>query len=128
MTDISNRLKIETSNNVRYIFVDYTGLREKQMIELLKRHYELTLETKLPFIADFHNTYATPGYMIHARNFIETTKTIIDKGALLGINKVKSFILQEVLLTFQVNYRSFESKQEAFDFLTKDNHDKLSAQ
>jgi len=121
MNNISERLKIETSNNIRYIHVDYTGLREKEMIELVKKHHELTLQTRLSFLADFHNTYVTTGYMVHARQYIEATKNIIDRGALLGINKIKSFILKGILLTFNVNYRSFETKEEAVNFLTKEN-------
>eukprot|EP01136_Pigoraptor_vietnamica_P025530 Opistho-1_new@79625 len=120
MADISERLKIETSNNIRYIFVDYTGLREKEMIELVKKHQELTLQTKLSFIADFHKTYATTGYVLHGKHFVETTKSIIDKGAFLGVDKVKSFILQAILLTHNVNFKSFGTKQEAIDFITKD--------
>ena len=121
MNNISDRLRIETEHDIRYIFVDYTGLKEKGMIELINNHLALTLETKLPFLADFNNTFVTPGYMSHAKHFVTQTKNIIDRGALLGINKVKSFILQGVLLTFQVNYKSFKTKEEALRFLSQKN-------
>jgi hypothetical protein len=121
MNNVSDRLTIEEYNGRQIIFVDYKGLKESEMIELINRHMELTLETKLPFLADFHNTYATPGYMIHARKFIESTKTIIDKGALVGIDPIKSWILKGLLYAYKVNYKSFETVDKAITFLTVDN-------
>lgn len=79
---------------------------------------ELTLETQLPFLADFHNTFATPGYMIHAKKFIESTKNIIDKGALVGIDQIKSWILKGLVYDYNVNYKSFETVDKAIEFLT----------
>ena len=94
------------------------GLKENEMIKLVNRHLELTLETKLPFLADFHNTFATTGYMIHARKFIESTKIIIDKGALVGIDPIKSWTLRGLLYVYNVNYKSFETVDKAIAFLT----------
>lgn len=116
---LSDRLRIETYNGVHYIFVDYTGLKEKEMIELITRHKGLAVETRLPFLADFHKTYATPGYMKHAREFVTVTKSIVDTGALLGVDFLKSFLLKSILLLHRVNYRSFGSREEALEFLVK---------
>lgn len=115
---IDERLKILTDNNVRYIFVDYTGLKEKEMIELIIKHQDLAIQTGLPFIADFNDTYVTTGYMTYAKNFVVATQDIVDKGAFLGVNQVKSFILKAVLLTYGVNYQSFETKDAAIQFIT----------
>jgi hypothetical protein len=123
MNNSRDRLIIEEHNGKQLIFVDYRGLKEKEMIELVNNHLELTLKTKLPFLADYHNAYGTPGYMAHARVFAERTKGIIDKGAFLGINQVKSFILKGVVLLIGVNYQAFESKDRAIEFLTTDNLD-----
>jgi hypothetical protein len=71
--------------------------KENGMIELIKRHLVLTLEKKLSFLADFSNTYVTSGYMIHVRQFVESTRNIIDKGALLGIDPIKAWILKGIL-------------------------------
>ena len=114
---IKNRLKIEVHNEKKIIFVDYTGLKEKDMIELIKMHLELTLQTKLPFLADFNKTYVTTKYVNQARIFIESTKVIIDKGALLGIDKIKAGILKGILSIYYVNYKSFNTKGEALNFL-----------
>jgi len=122
MKTIAERLTIEEHNGKQIIFVDFKGLKEKEMIELAKNHLELTLKTKLPFLADYHNTYGTSGFMVQARNFAETTKNIIDKGALLGISKVKSILLKGAVFFIGVNYKAFDNREEAIRFLTTENY------
>jgi len=118
MNKVSDRLTIEEHNGKRIIVVDYKGLKEKEMIELLTSHVTLTLDTKLNFLADFNNTYVTPGYMNHARKFVELTKSIVDKGALLGVDPIKAWILKGILYAYPVNYKAFKSSDEAIAFLT----------
>ena len=120
MNKESDRLRIEVLNGRRIVFVDYTGLKEKEMIELVIKHLELTLKTKLPFIADFRNCYATGEYMKHGRKFVELTMQNVSKGAFLGVDEIKSFILKGIVLQYGVNYQAFGSKEKAIEFLTKD--------
>ena len=120
MNKESDRLRIEVLNGRRIVFVDYAGLKEKEMIELAIKHLELTLQTKLPFIADFRNCYVTGEYMKQGRKFVELTKQIVSKGAFLGVDIIKSFILKGVCLQYRVNYKAFDSKEKAIEFLTKD--------
>jgi hypothetical protein len=122
--NIANRLTIEEHRNKRFVFVDYKGLREKEMIELENLHLALTLRDKLPFLADYHNTYITSGYLCHGKRFIELTKGVIDKGAFIGVDQIKSWILKGILLEYNVNYKSFENKELAIDFLTNTNDHK----
>jgi hypothetical protein len=118
MNTLSNRLKIEEHKGKQIIVVNYNGLKEKEMIELINNHLKLTLETRLPFLADFTNCYVTHQYMVHARQFIEAIKKINDKGALLGIDPIKAGILKGVIYTYEVNFKSFETIDKAIDFLT----------
>ena len=115
----SDRLTIEEYNSVKIIFVDFKGLKEQEMVDLIDNHLELTLQTGFPFILDLHDSYLTPTVMKHGKKFAELTKTIIDKGALIGINQVKSYILKGVVYFYGVNYQSFNTKAEAIDFLTR---------
>jgi hypothetical protein len=118
MTKISDRLTIEEHHGTKIIFVKYHGLKEAEMIELVTKHEQLTHETKLPFIADFHNCYVTSGYMVYAKKYIESIKDIIDKGALVGVDPIKAAILKGVVFVYGVNYKAFETVAEAIDFLT----------
>jgi len=115
-----DRLRIEVHNHRQIICVDYSGLKEKEMIDLDIRHLELTLQTKLPFIGDYRNCYVTGEYMKQGREFVELTKHIINKAAFLGIDDIKSFILKGICLQYGVNYRAFDSKEKAIEFLTTD--------
>ncbi len=114
----SDRLIIEEYNGIKIIFVDFKGLKEKGMIDLIDNHLELTLQTRFPFILDLHDSYLTPNVMTHGKRFADLTKTIVDKGALIGINQVKSYILKGVVYFYGVNYKSFNTKTEAIEFLT----------
>ena len=123
MDKMTDRLTIEEHNGQRIACVDYRGLNENEMIELTNIHLEFSLNEKLPFLADYHGTYVTPEYMKHGRKFAELTKHIKNKGAFLGVSQVKSFILKGVVIFFGVNYRAFDSKEKAIEFLTNDKSD-----
>jgi len=120
MNIISHRLRIEEHKGKQIIVVNYNGLKEKEMIALVKNHLELTLETKLSFLADFTNCYVTHQYMVHAREYVEATKKIIEKGALIGIDPIKAGILKGIIYTYNVNFQSFETRDKAIDFLTSE--------
>src|SRR5688572_28987967 len=100
MTKESGRLKIEEHNGRQIIWVDYSGLKKKEMIELDVRHLELTLQTKLPFIGDYRDCYVTVECMKQGREFVELTKGIVRKAAFLGIDQVNSYILKAMCLQY----------------------------
>lgn len=114
----SNRLTIEEYNGIKIIIVDFKGLKEKEMMDLIDNHLELTLKMPYPFILDLHDSFLTPGVMTRGKNFADLTKQIVNKGALIGINQVKSYILKGVVYFYGVNYKAFNTKAEAIDFLT----------
>ena len=116
----SDRLIIETHKGFEFIFVDYRGLKEQEMMDLASRHGALTLLTKLSFIADLNNTYITPAYMEHVRTQVIATRDIMIKGALLGIDPVKEMILKGLVFFYGANYRSFETWDKAIEFLMID--------
>ncbi len=118
MENISDRLTIEEHNGKQFIFLDFKGLKERDMIALDNAHMKLQLVNKLPFLADFHNTYVTPEFMSNTKRLIELHKGIIEKGAFLGIDKVKSWILKGVVLVYGCNLKAFDTKEQAKYFLT----------
>ena len=51
---------------------------------------------------------------------MELTKEIVHKAAFLRIDKIKSCILKAICSQYRVNYRAFDSKEKAVEFLTND--------
>jgi hypothetical protein len=100
--------------------VDYSGLKEVEMIDLTNRHRDMVVAEKKPsyFIANYEATYATPDYMKAAHEFTDATKLYIPKGAFLGIKGPKVALLKGVVYFLHVNFRSFENEEDALEFVT----------
>jgi hypothetical protein len=114
------RLSIEVHGGKEIIMVDYRSLKEKEMIELLQANFELVTQTRIRLIlSDYRNCYVTPAFVVEAKKFTEATMMQIDKVGLLGIDSVKSWILKGILLTYPVNFKPFDTKEEAIQFLTQ---------
>lgn len=118
MKSLSDRLIIEEHNGVKIISLTFTGLREGEIIELIQRHMELSLQTRLPFLIDLKGSFLTPNVMVHGKKFAELTRHIVDRGALIGVDRVKSLILKGVVFLYGVNYKAFETREQAIEFLT----------
>ena len=116
----NNRISIEVHGEQQIIMVDYKGLKEKEMIELQQANFELVTQTKIRLIlSDFRNCYVTPAFVVEAKKFTAATLQHIDKVGLPGIDSVKSWILKGILLTYPVNFKPFDTKEEAIQFLTQ---------
>jgi hypothetical protein len=70
------------------------------------------------FIANYIHTYGTPAYMKAAYQFTEETKNHIQRGAFLGITGPKVALLKGVTYFMQVNFKAFDTEEEALAFVT----------
>lgn len=116
----SPRLSIQSHNGFEFVFVDYRGLKETDMIKLAGQHADLTILTGLSFISDLNDTYATPAFTDHVKSLVTSTSHIPFKGTLLGIDPVKEMILKGLVMFFGANYRALENREEALQFLMDD--------
>jgi len=69
------------------------------------------------FVANYVDTYGTPGYMKAAYEFTKATKPFIKRGAFLGVTGPKVGLLKGVTYFLQVDFKSFDKEQDALDFL-----------
>jgi len=113
----SAQLSIQSHMGFEFVFVDYRGLKETDMIKLASQHADLTLLTGLSFIADLNDAYATPAFMDHVKILVKAVSHISYRGALLGIDPVKEMILKGLVRFFGANYRAFEDREKALRFL-----------
>jgi len=115
----NERLKRISYHGKEIILANYSGLKEEEMIELTNQHRDLVLHEGKEsfFIANYENTWGTPGYMKAAHDFTQATKPFIKRGAFLGINGPKVALLKGVTYFLKVDFRSFNNEQDALDFL-----------
>lgn len=89
------------------------------MIALTRRHRDLILAEgrESLFIANYEHTFGTPAYMEAARDFTQSTRHLVRKGAFLGITGPKVFLLKGIVFFMHVDFRYFDSEAEALAFL-----------
>lgn len=115
----ASRLEQITYEGKQIVLADYSGLKEAGMIELTNQHTALVVSqgSESYFIANYKGTYGSANYMKAAYAFTQATKPFIPKGAFLGITGAKIPLLKGVVYFLHVNFKSFESEEEALKFL-----------
>ena len=113
------RLRRISYKGKEILLVDYRGLKEPDLIALTNKHRDIVVSEgkESLFVANYENTFGTPGYMLAAQEFTKATKPFIKRGAFLGINAQKASLLKGITYFLKVDFKSFNSEQEALDFL-----------
>ncbi len=104
------------------IYADYCDCKEAEMISITQKHRDLILMEKKEslFVANYERTYGSTAYMNAAKDFTLQTRTYVKKGAFLGITGPKVFLLKGITFFIDVNFKAFETEQEAYEFLVSD--------
>lgn len=95
----AERLRIIEVDAKHIVLVNYSGLKQSEMIQLTEDHTRLVLDEAREsyFIANYANAYGSPEYMKVAYAFTQATKPFIPKGAFLGIHGPKVALLRGVV-------------------------------
>ena len=67
--------------------------------------------------ANYEHTFGTAGYMKAAKDFTESTRHLVKKGAFLGIIGPKVFLLKGITFFIDVDFKTFDSEHEALEWL-----------
>jgi hypothetical protein len=112
---------------IRYVLVegreiltiDYSGLKEEQMIHLASQAIEVIVKSKgqLLVLTNFENTYATPRYVRFMENGSKEVIPFIDRNAMVGVSKVKVMILKGFNLLMGTDWKAFSTEKEALEYL-----------
>jgi hypothetical protein len=114
-----NRFRVVKLANTELVLIDYSHLKQDDMIALTHQHRIWAKEKmNTSFIANYMYTYGTSAYMKAAYQFTEETKNHILHGAFLGITGPKVALLKGVTYFMQVNFKAFDTEEEAFAFVT----------
>jgi hypothetical protein len=103
------------------IYVDYSNVKhEEEMIAIHKAHLEFVYREnkKYVYIADYTGAFTPPKYMKEVNKSLQNNKNLIIKGAFLGITGGKGIILSTVISLFGLNFKTFNDKSQALDYLT----------
>jgi|DewCreStandDraft_4_1066084.scaffolds.fasta_scaffold163157_2 hypothetical protein len=104
--------------------VNYSHLKEAGMTELLKKVKQMILQDKKPvlIISYFnHKNYVTPAFIIQAREITLEVLPYIEKMAFVGLSFTQKILLKGFNIALQRNFRSFETREEALQFMLDKN-------
>ena len=119
--NIASRLQRINYKGTEIIKVDYSHCNESQLISLTRLHKEviLTDNKKSLFLANYDATFGTPDYMVAAKDFTESTRHLVAKGAFLGIIGPKVFLLKGITYFLNVDFKTFGDEADALDWLVQ---------
>lgn len=117
---MNSRIQRIQYKGIEIIKVDYRHCKEHELIALTLEHKQIILsENKVSFfLADYHYTYGTPDYMKAAKDFTQSTRHLVKKGAFLGITGPKVFLLKGITFFIEVDFKTFDSEAEALEWLS----------
>lgn len=103
------------------IYVNYAGLREKEMIEVLGQVEALILSDNKPHLqlVNITDAFATPGYMAAVKKFGQKTQSLTAKAAIVGITGVKALLLRSYNFISGSKLIAFNTEEEAKEYLVK---------
>ena len=116
---MNSRIRRIEFNGIEIISIDYSHCKEAELIAITNEHKELILtENKVSFfLANYKHTYGTPNYMKAAKDFTQSTRHLVKKGAFLGITGPKVYLLKGITFFIDVDFKTFENEEEALEWL-----------
>jgi hypothetical protein len=102
------------------VFVDYSNVKnEDEMIAIHHAHLDFVYRDNKRYVycADYTGAFTPPKYMKEVNNSLKNNKNLIIKGAFLGVTGAKGIILATVIRLFNLNFRTFNDRNSALDYL-----------
>ena len=116
-------IRFEILKNKPVFIIDYTNSSESQMIETIKEAKRLIFQKNEPvlILAIFDDKiFITPNFMKVAIHETKEVINLIEKQAIVGLSPVKKLILKGYNFTLNRNIQSYDTKEEALNFLLDD--------
>jgi hypothetical protein len=106
----------------RILYIDYSGLSDKEMIQQLDEGSAMMLKEKDPilYFGNFSNTIITNEFMNKANVWGKETKAKTEKMAVVGLTSgVRSILLNTYNMLTGAKMKVFSTEQEALDYLAQ---------
>ena len=117
-----NRITKLIINEKEILCVDYSDLKEDQMIALGYTLLEIVLaENKPVLILNIFNerNFLSPNLMRHQRELLQKGIHLVEKVALVGLNPMKRIILTGINLLLRRDFKAFDNRDQAIDYLIR---------
>ena len=103
-------------------YIDYRGLKEEQMIEVLKAAVERAKEGNLPnlLLINTTGTDSLPNFISKAASDMKIHRHLAKKAAIVGITGYNRQLLIAYNFFTKFNMRSFDDEESAKEWLIKD--------
>ncbi len=115
-----NRISKTELDDKNILEVNYSNLKEAGMTELLEQVRQLILQDrKSVLIISYFNSknFATPAFIFRARQITAEVLPYIEKMAFVGLSLTQKMLLKGFNIALQRNFRSFETREEALQFI-----------
>jgi hypothetical protein len=116
-----NRVQKIQYQGKEIIYINYGGLSEDKMIEVLNHAERVILSENKPHLqlTNITDAFATPGFMAAAKVFGKKTQSLTNKSAIVGISGVKALLLRSYNLVTGEKLKDFLTEEEAKEYLVK---------
>ena len=117
-----NKVRKEIYKEKEVLIVDYSGCRGKEMIDIFEEAKKLAqTESKQVVILNIfdNRTYVSPSFMRHIENNLNEVDWLINKNAIIGLSSLQEWILKGMNLWYKRQIYSFETKEQALEFLVQ---------
>ena len=116
MDALSERIKWIKTVSKSVLRIDYSDLKDDQMLEVLSRAETAIREYNQPIsiISIFNDRcFVTPRFMRSVEKATSELKHLFEKQAVVGLSPVKKMILKGYNFAFNFDILNFESEEEA---------------
>ena len=117
---MKERLKTIIHKNTEILVLDYSDLKESEMIKLITAAKELIArENKKVVVLSILNrkNYISPKFMRTAERQIREVEHLIVKNSITGISEVQGWLVKGINLWHKSRLHVFDSVDNALDFL-----------
>ena len=118
-----DRIQNEMHKGKEILIANLSDLNVANMISMATRVKDIIRQENKPMrlLVIFNKkNYATPKFIRHAEQLNKEWEHLVEKQAVIGLNKVKLFILKGFNLALKKKISAFETLEEAKEFLVSE--------
>ncbi len=104
------------------LYIDYRGMNEKQMIQILDEVTKQSLHDNIPryLLTNISGTYVLPDFLKKAKEDAKRTRHLTLKSAIVGVEGPKKILLKFHNLFVGSEMKPFHDEEEAKEWLIKE--------